>query len=395
MWRVLVAAATVSSAALLLLHLYRSRRKRRDADGLAEKPSVTTSFTVSSDGETLGVLLRRELPREFPSRALVKRVIGRGQILVDGSPVRSEAAVLARGALVEYVLAARPRQHHALKSGLGPPSLQLAWVHVDDHLAVCVKPPGITVQGDGSANLLRRAVGWHLPPPTNRPDALTVARPMHRIDKATGGLLVFGRTNSACAALGHSFAAHGDEELAKAVQKTYLAIVVGKLEGEGVIDAPVQGKRAISRWVSLSCVRSARSGFVSTVRLHPQTGRYHQLRRHLALELACPILGDPKYLSHEARAAEMVAEPGGQSMHLWASALTLPHPATGEPLHVATEEPEHFAQTLRREESAAASMDEGAWAEVATAAEARRRRAASIAKGASLSTDGAQDRSED
>ena len=91
-----------------------------------------------------------------------------------------------------------------------------------------------------------------------------------------------------------------------------------------------------------------------------------------------------------ARAAEMVAEPGGQSMHLWASALTLSHPATGEPLHVATEEPEHFAQTLRREESAAASMDEGAWAEVATAAEARRRRAASIAKGASLSTDGAQ-----
>ena len=68
------------------------------------------------------------------------------------------------------------------------------------------------------------------------------------------------------AALAMAFADHGDElsdahegaqggvARAKGVAKTYLAVVVGRLEGSGLVDAPVQGKRAISRWESVRLV---------------------------------------------------------------------------------------------------------------------------------------------
>ena len=62
--------------------------------------------------------------------------------------------------------------------------------------------------------------------------------------------MVWARTSSALAILGNAFASTaltGFE--AKPVRKTYMAIVCGKLEGEGVVDQPVQGKAARSKWV--------------------------------------------------------------------------------------------------------------------------------------------------
>ena len=167
-----------------------ARKKARQNKGGATEgsPSVIASFSVAADGQTRGTLLCSELPREFPSLGVARRLLGSGQVHVQGQPVTDDTAVLARGDLVEYVLSTRPRQHGARSGGLGPPSLRLEWVHMDDHVAVCVKPQGIAVQGDESATRLRHAVGWDLPPPNHRPDALAVPRPVHRIDKATGAL---------------------------------------------------------------------------------------------------------------------------------------------------------------------------------------------------------------
>jgi hypothetical protein len=164
----------------------------------ASTPTVVGSFTVAAGGQTLGELLCSQLPREFPSRGAAKRLLGRGQVLLDGDPADGDATVPACGQLVEYVMMPRPRVHQAHNSGGGPPSLHLEWAHVDDHLAVCVKPQGVAVQGDQSACKLRHAVGWELPPPNHLPDPLAVARFVHRIDKATGGLLVLARTGAAC-----------------------------------------------------------------------------------------------------------------------------------------------------------------------------------------------------
>lgn len=366
--RVAWLATTLTATALIAAFFFMRRRRKSSTE--AAMQSFATFTVPLGNSLPLAALLCSSLPRDFPSRKNAKALIHRGQILVEGTPMNVDSTVLAGGERVDYILAEKVKVHKARLNPQGAPSLELAWAHVDDQLAVCVKPSGISVQGDESANRLRYAVGWHLPPPSHLPDALSVARHAHRIDKMTGGLLVFARTHAALSSTGQAFAAHG-EGVEKGVKKTYLAIVAGRLEGSGVIDAPVSGKQALTRWRSLSCVRSGASGYVSTLRLEPQTGRNHQLRRHLALELGCPILGDPKYLSMESRASEY-------ALHLWASELLLDHPATGKPLHVVAHEPERFEETRRREVAAAEEMGEAAWAEVAERQAAARRRAAAM-----------------
>ena len=87
----------------------------------------------------------------------------------------------------------------------------------------------------------------------------------------------------------------------------------------------------MSRWEAIGHSRSAESGWCTTLRLHPLTGRNHQLRRHLAFELGTPILGDPKYLTDTSRASR------SDELYLWASGIELPHPASGERVRVESE----------------------------------------------------------
>ena len=168
-------AFTIAGAAVLAI-LYRRRcRAVGHVESAPEGSSAVASFTVGASA-SLGDLLCSHLPREFPSRGFVKRSLKRGQILVDGSPAESESVVLRPKQRVAYVMSRRPRVHQA-RTG-PPPSLQLEWAHVDEHMAVCVKPHGVAVQSDESAKRLKHAVGWSLPPSHERPDALAVAQPV-------------------------------------------------------------------------------------------------------------------------------------------------------------------------------------------------------------------------
>lgn len=383
--------AAVLVAGLMLLLLGRHRRKLRydvvppctaPAACAAAAPSARSpvaSFIVPDGGGTLAALLMSELPREFPSRNFVKKTLKRtSQVLVDDAVASSEDMLLHGGQRVEYVCPLRNKQHLARTcKRQSKPALEMEWPHVDEWLAVCVKPEGISVQGDDTAHVFRQAVAWTLPPPSSRPGALSVARHAHRIDKLTGGLVVLARTSAAAAALSSAFAAHGG-----VVQKTYIALVSGQLLGEGRIDAPVHGKSAISRWRAVSCVRSAASGYVTTVHLWPETGRNHQLRRHLALELGCPILGDPKYASVDARAAEFALDAGGRGLHLWAAAISFPHPSSGERVEISVAEPAHFEERRRSESAAADALTPAVWEEVAKKAAQRQRAACNVREAA-------------
>ena len=113
----------------------------------------------------------------------------------------------------------------------------------------------------------------------------------------------------------------------------------------------MQGRPARSTFRVLDRTRSAASGWLTTVELHPETGRQHQLRRHMALE-GCPILGDPRYMSERSRASEI------GELYLHALAVELPHPATGETLRLRSAEPERFEARRRREAEAAAAAVE-------------------------------------
>ena len=130
--------------------------------------------------------------------------------------------------------------------------------------------------------------------------------PVHRLDRPVSGLLLFALDEEALSAGMKLF-----EE--RAVQKTYLAIVRGWTEAEGRIDSPLakfedqdarrkssETQDALTSFQTLATSelpyptdRYATSRY-SLVRLHPHTGRRHQLRRHLA-HIRHPIIGDTRY----------------------------------------------------------------------------------------------------
>ncbi len=165
-------------------------------------------------------------------------------------------------------------------------------LHDDAHLLVIDKPAGLPMHPTASyhRNTLLHVLQ------TQYPEGFA---PMfaHRLDRETSGVIVCGKSSEAEVSLKKAFQS-------RKVDKSYLAIVHGVLEGEGRIDlrmAPVReglhilmeirddGAKAITEYRALE----HRAG-LTLVALHPTSGRQHQLRVHLAA-LGHPIVGDKLY----------------------------------------------------------------------------------------------------
>ena len=181
-------------------------------------------------------------------------------------------------------------------SAYNPPDDPLAVVHEDHEILVVSKPSGLlSVPGKGPelADCLIVRVQRAFP------QALLV----HRLDRDTSGLMVFGLTPHAQRHLGKQFEA-------RRVKKTYIAQVWGVMgEDTGVVDLPLivdwpnrpkqmvdheNGRSAVTNWRVLK-----RTDTTTRVRLMPETGRSHQLRVHM-LAIGHPILGDPFYATGKA-----------------------------------------------------------------------------------------------
>lgn len=169
-------------------------------------------------------------------------------------------------------------------------------VHVDGRMVVVDKPAGLlSVPGRTEPDCASARVQalYH--------DALVV----HRLDQATSGLLLFARGAQAQRELSTDFAE-------RRVGKVYVAVVAGRLQGEGLIDLPLgadwpnrprqqvdlqHGKPSQTRWRVLD-----HEGGHTRLQLEPLTGRSHQLRVHLSA-LGHPILGDTLYGTADTAAA--------------------------------------------------------------------------------------------
>lgn len=177
-----------------------------------------------------------------------------------------------------------------------PPNDPLDILHDDHEILVVNKPSGLlSVPGRGEdlADCLIRRVQAAFP------TALLV----HRLDRDTSGVMVFGLTPHAQRHLGKQFER-------RKVRKSYVARVSGIIaENQGTVDLPLivdwpnrprqkvchdTGKAAVTDWKVLK-----RGDDESRVRLFPQTGRSHQLRVHM-LAIGHPILGDPFYATGAA-----------------------------------------------------------------------------------------------
>lgn len=156
---------------------------------------------------------------------------------------------------------------------------------------------------------------------------------VHRLDMDTSGVMVFARTKEAQRDLSMSF----EKRL---THKTYEALTEGLIEAEsGTIDKAIakyslrrplrhldpDGRAAVTNWQMMERDAAAST---SRVALTPITGRSHQLRLHLQ-SIGHPILGDAFY--------------GDSTLHerlcLHARDLSLPHPNTGNTVHLSCPTP--------------------------------------------------------
>lgn len=141
------------------------------------------------------------------------------------------------------------------------------------------KPNGVLCQGSkwGDHTTINRWAELHLKP--QRPAFI-----VHRIDKATSGLIILAHTKKAARCFSQLF-------FEKSIEKTYLAIVAGHWKKKQTINTDIAGKKAISH-ITLEKYNKEKN--LSKVRVTIETGRKHQIRIHLA-ESGFPIIGDRFY----------------------------------------------------------------------------------------------------
>ena len=201
---------------------------------------------------------------------------------------------------------------------------KLKVLFVDEHLAVVHKPAGILVSGN-SFKTISNALVQNIKK-SNLPDA-TSPQPVHRLDYATTGILLVGKTSSSIRALNKMF-----ED--KKVKKTYYAITIGEMDSAGKITSKIDAKKSQSKFILTASVPSNKFGKLNLVKLEPKTGRRHQLRKHLS-SIGNPILGDKDY-----GIEDLILN--GKGLYLHAYSLKFTHPFTNEKVHLKDEIPQRF-----------------------------------------------------
>lgn len=195
--------------------------------------------------------------------------------------------------------------------------IPLRELYRDSHLLVVEKPFGLASQPtrSGGPNLYDSLcetegyVGLH-----------------HRLDTPASGLILVALDRSINSTLASDFRAHR-------IERRYQAVVVGQTPDTGTVRQALDGKPATTHYTRLSTHNA-----LSLLELRLETGRTHQIRRHMATT-GFPIVGDRRY--------------GGSAGRLWdrlalhATSLRLTHPVSGESLHVNCEIPADLHDLFR------------------------------------------------
>jgi tRNA pseudouridine65 synthase len=156
--------------------------------------------------------------------------------------------------------------------------------------------------------------------------------PAHRIDRKTGGVLLFALNKSTEIAMQQQFAAN-------LVQKTYLAVLRGHTPDSGEIDYPLRKENGTLQDAFTAYTTLARAELpvalgkhttsrYSLIEAKPATGRMHQLRKHFA-HIFHPIIGDRTHGCNKQN--KLFTETWAMNtMLLHARTLTFTHPVSNE-----------------------------------------------------------------
>jgi tRNA pseudouridine65 synthase len=171
--------------------------------------------------------------------------------------------------------------------------------------------------------------------------------PVHRLDRATSGVLVFALSAEAARAVAGAFE-RGD------IEKRYLALVRGNPPDQALVEHPLsQEDDKPAQQARTAIFTRARYGRYALVEALPKTGRTHQIRRHLK-HLSCPIIGDVRYGKGEHNRF-FRTELAFHRLALHATSLGLTDPSTGKLVTIVAPLPPELERTLAALERATAS----------------------------------------
>ena len=200
-------------------------------------------------------------------------------------------------------------------------------IYEDNHVIVVIKPQNIPTQEDESKDKdLLTMVKEYIKEKDNKPGNVFVGL-VHRLDRPTGGVMVFAKTSKAASRLSAQIA---ENEL----KKRYLAVVLGKPREKRLKLVNYLQKNARTNTVQVvpeltTGAKRAELEYevleskekVSLVDVKLYTGRSHQIRVQMK-HIGCPVYGDVKY------GGDKLAK--GHNLALWAYELKFVHPTTKE-----------------------------------------------------------------
>ena len=281
------------------------------------------------------------------SRSRIQSLVEEGFVQVDGVAMKPSYRVESGDSVTVEIPAAPP-------AGVEAEPIPLDVLYEDQDIAVINKPAGMIIHPGAGADtgtmvaaLLHRFGGM--------PGLSSVGGPLrpgivHRLDKGTSGAVIVARTDLAHKKLVEEFRD-------RTVQKTYVALLHGKIKGErGTIELPVardlhrrsrmtarrrEGREARTDWR----VRLRLGGF-TLVEADLHTGRTHQIRVHFSA-LGYPVVGDTLYGAprQERIGSELLPELDRNFLH--AARLAFLHPRTGKQVEVRAPLPAELTAYLK------------------------------------------------
>jgi len=275
-------------------------------------------YTLTTEDEDLYIkeLLRRRLL--FSSR-LVRKIKVEGHVYLNGKPSK----LTYKGKSGDILRAEYPDE----ESYFEPQNIPVEIPYEDDDLLIVNKPAGLIVHPTKNfqEGTLANALAWHI---RERGDKYKL-RFVNRLDMNTSGLVIVAK-NAHC----QDFLSH--EMDANRVTKKYLAVVYGRMEGSGTVDAPIDknpdhvarrmvtptGYPSVTHYKVLKNYGDA----YSLLELKLDTGRTHQIRVHMSY-IGHPIAGDDLY-GPTCGYNEVPLNMPRQALH--AAHLEFTHPVSGK-----------------------------------------------------------------
>lgn len=245
-----------------------------------DEGQVLIAFTVSEEDGVAGTaeggearlapILHARFPALFPSLSAARWAVRRKEVGVGDEMGKTDTPVFGGDSVVVYARGKSPFRKQLREAGRDKKVPEIAVLFEDSHVAAVVKPQGMPMyydtssraqQADGRLDLTTLLEPLLAAPTEGTP--LRRGAAVHRLDKATGGVVLCAKTKEAARGAAEQFEK-------REVQKRYRAVVMGRVVEGGEMSSEVEGKEALTLYEPVRSVQSLKFGWVTLLDLFPR-----------------------------------------------------------------------------------------------------------------------------